>query len=96
MNLLERRRRALGPAYSLFYEEPAHLVRGEGIWLWDASGKRYLDCYNNVASVGHCHPKVVEALYGQAATLNTHTRYLHENVVELSEKLAGHLPGELR
>ena len=95
MNLLQRRQRALGPAYSLFYEEPAHLVRGEGAWLWDAAGKRYLDCYNNVASVGHCHPRVVEALASQAATLNTHTRYLHENVVELSEMLAGHLPGEL-
>jgi 4-aminobutyrate aminotransferase-like enzyme len=95
MNLLERRRKSLGPAYRLFYDEPAHLVRGEGIWLWDASGKRYLDCYNNVASVGHCHPHVVEALCRQAATLNTHTRYLHENVVELSEMLAARLPGEL-
>jgi 4-aminobutyrate aminotransferase-like enzyme len=95
MNLLQRRQRALGPAYHLFYDEPAHLVRGEGIWLWDESGKQYLDCYNNVASVGHCHPHVVDALATQAATLNTHTRYLHESVVELSEMLAGHLPGEL-
>ena len=95
MNLLERRRQALGPAYKLFYDEPAHLVRGEGIWLWDASGKKYLDCYNNVASVGHCHPHVVEALSRQAAILNTHTRYLHENVVELSEMLAARLPGDL-
>ncbi len=95
MNLLQRRQRALGPAYSLFYEEPAHLVRGEGIWLWDATGKQYLDCYNNVASVGHCHPRVVAALSRQASTLNTHTRYLHENVVELSEALTAHLPGEL-
>jgi len=93
--LLERRRRALGPAYSLFYREPVHLVRGEGAWLFDASGRRYLDCYNNVASVGHCHPRVVEALARQAATLNTHTRYLHENVVDYAERLAATLPDPL-
>lgn len=52
-DLLARRLKALGPAYRLFYDEPAHLVPGEGIWLRDASGKQYLDCYNNVASVGH-------------------------------------------
>ena len=77
-DLLSRRRRAMGPAYRLFYSKPVHLVRGEGVWLFDVDGKRYLDCYNNVASVGHCHPHVVKALSEQAATLNTHTRYLHE------------------
>ncbi len=95
MELTERRKRALGPAYELFYETPAHLVRGQGVWLWDADGRKYLDCYNNVASVGHCHPDVVAALAGQAATLNTHTRYLHENVIELSEKIASKMPGDL-
>ena len=95
MELSERRKRALGPAYQLFYDTPAHLVRGDGVWLWDADGRKYLDCYNNVASVGHCHPDVVNALAGQAATLNTHTRYLHENVIELSEKIAGKMPGDL-
>jgi len=95
MNLLERRKKALGPAYHLFYDDPAHIVRGEGIWLWDARGRKYLDCYNNVASVGHCHADVVAALTQQASTLNTHTRYLHENVVELSEAIAAKMPGEL-
>jgi 4-aminobutyrate aminotransferase-like enzyme len=95
MELAERRKRALGPAYQLFYDTPAHLVRGHGIWLWDTDGRKYLDCYNNVASVGHCHPDVVSALAGQAATLNTHTRYLHENVIELSEKIAEKIPGDL-
>jgi 4-aminobutyrate aminotransferase-like enzyme len=95
MDLLERRKRALGPAYRLFYDAPAHIVRGQGVWLWDAQGRKYLDCYNNVASVGHCHADVVAALTRQASTLNTHTRYLHENVVDLSESLAGKLPGEL-
>ncbi len=94
-NLLERRLRALGPAYRLFYDNPVHLVRGEGVFLWDADGRRYIDCYNNVASVGHCHPRVVQALQRQASKLNTHTRYLHENVVEYAERLGARLPGEL-
>jgi len=94
-DLLQRRERALGPAYRLFYDQPVHLVRGEGAWLFDAAGKRYLDCYNNVASVGHCHPHVVGALSRQAATLNTHTRYLHENVIAYAERLSATLPDEL-
>jgi 4-aminobutyrate aminotransferase-like enzyme len=93
--LLERRRRALAPAYELFYEKPAHLVRGEGVWLFDANGRRYLDCYNNVPSVGHCHPRVVEAIATQAGLLNTHTRYLHEKIVELGERLGAKLSGKL-
>ncbi len=92
---MRRRDRALGPAYRLFYDEPVHLVRGEGVWLFDETGRKYLDCYNNVASVGHCHPQVVEALCRQASTLNTHTRYLHENVVEYAERLTRTLPGDL-
>ncbi len=95
MGLIERRNKALGPSYRLFYDDPAHLTRGQGIWLWDVNGRKYLDCYNNVASVGHCHPDVIAALSIQAATLNTHTRYLHENVIELSEKIVSKMPGEL-
>lgn len=95
MDLKKRRARALGPSYQTFYDEPVHLIRGEGVWLYDAAGKKYLDCYNNVASVGHCHSKVVAALADQAATLNTHTRYLHESVVELAEKIGARMPGEL-
>ena len=94
-NLLLRRQKAMGPAYRLFYDEPLHLVRGEGVYLYDADGREYLDCYNNVASVGHCHPRVVEALCQQASTLNTHTRYLHENVIQYAERLGGTLPGDL-
>jgi len=70
-------------------------VRGQGVWLWDADGRKYLDCYNNVASVGHCHATVVAALAKQASLLNTHTRYLHENVVELAEMISAKMPGEL-
>lgn len=93
--LIERRARVLGPAYRLFYEHPLHLVKGEGVWLYDADGKRYLDAYNNVASIGHCHPKVVEALYEQAKVLNTHTRYLHEGILDYAEKLLATFPAEL-
>ena len=91
--LIERRRRAIGPAYRHFYESPLYLVRGEGVWLFDDEGRKYLDCYNNVPSVGHCHPDVVAALTRQASTLNTHTRYLHHNIVEYAEMLAGHVAG---
>ncbi len=86
-SLLERRYRVLGRNSPLFYERPLHLVRGEGVWLWDEAGNRYLDAYNNVPHVGHCHPHVVEAMAKQAATLNTHTRYLHEGVVDYAERL---------
>jgi len=85
--LIARRERLLGHNMSLFYEDPVHLVRGEGVWLWDAGGKKYLDCYNNVPHVGHCHPRVVEAITRQASTLNTHTRYLHEGILDYVERL---------
>ncbi len=86
-DLIDRRRRLLGPNVSTFYEEPVHLVKGEGVWVWDADGRKYLDCYNNVPHVGHCHPRVVEAICRQAGTLNTHTRYLHETILDYVERL---------
>ena len=89
--LLERRARLMGPNIPTFYRTPVHIVRGEGVWLWDADGKRYLDCYNNVAHVGHCHPRVVAAIAAQAAVLNTHTRYLHEGVLDYIERLTATL-----
>ncbi len=95
MALVERRRRLLGPAYRLHYERPLHLVRGEGVWLYDADGNAYLDAYNNVPSVGHCHPRVVDAIARQAATLNTHTRYLHTGVLDLAERLLATMPPAL-
>ena len=62
-------------------------MRGEGVWLWDANGQKYLDCYNNVPHVGHCNARVVEAICRQSGTLNTHTRYLHEGIIEYVDKL---------
>ncbi|MRN79923.1 aminotransferase class III-fold pyridoxal phosphate-dependent enzyme, partial [Brucella sp. 10RB9210] len=85
--LIARRERLLGRNMSLFYQDPVHLVKGEGVWLWDADGRKYLDCYNNVPHVGHCHPRVVEAICRQASTLNTHTRYLHEGILDYVERL---------
>ena len=85
--LVERRARLMGPNIPTFYKTPVHIVRGEGVWLWDATGKRDLDCYNNVPHVGHCHPRVVQAIATQAATLNTHTRYLHDLVLDYIERL---------
>ena len=93
--MIERRSKLLGSAYRLFYEEPVHIVRGEGVWLYDKDGNEYLDMYNNVPHVGHCHPHVVEALCKQIATLNTHTRYLHENVLDYAERLTAKFPGVL-
>jgi 4-aminobutyrate aminotransferase-like enzyme len=85
--LAARRARLMGPNVPTFYERPVHIVRGEGVWLWDDEGRRYLDAYNNVPHVGHCHPRVVEAICRQAATLNTHTRYLHTGVLDYIERL---------
>lgn len=69
-------------------------MRGEGVWLFDAQGKRFLDAYNNVPVVGHCHPRVTKAIAGQAGTLNVHTRYLHENVVRYAERLTASFEGQ--
>ncbi|MDQ3752684.1 MAG: aminotransferase class III-fold pyridoxal phosphate-dependent enzyme [Actinomycetota bacterium] len=91
--LFERRRRVLGPALSpLSYDRPLHLVRGEGCWMFDSSGTRYLDAYNNVPVVGHGHPRVVRAIAEQSRTLNTNTRYLHQSVIELAERIVATMP----
>jgi 4-aminobutyrate aminotransferase-like enzyme len=85
--LIDRRARLMGPNVPTFYRTPVHLVKGEGVWLWDAAGNRYLDCYNNVPHVGHCHPRVVQAICAQVGQLNTHTRYLHDGVLDYIECL---------
>ncbi len=94
-DMMARRARFLGPNVATFYDDPVHLVRGEGVWLWDADGRKYLDCYNNVAHVGHCHPKVVEAITRQAGMLNTHTRYLHDGILDYAERLTGRFGHDL-
>src|SRR4051794_7698097 len=85
--LLARRAATIGTRSPLFYETPLEFVRGTGVWLFEASGRRFLDAYNNVPHVGHCHPRVVEALAAQASELNVHTRYLNERVLQYAEEL---------
>jgi 4-aminobutyrate aminotransferase-like enzyme len=87
--LAARRDRALGAGAPLFYNAPLHIVRGEGVHVFDADGRRYVDMYNNVPCVGHANPDVVEAMARQQATLNVHSRYLHEGIVAFAERLAG-------
>lgn len=94
-SLIERRSNVFGNAVPLFYEKPLHVVRADGVWLYDHEDRRYLDAYNNVPSVGHCHPHVVEAIARQAARLNTHTRYLSEVVYAYAERLLATFPASL-
>ncbi len=94
-SLRRQRRDRLSGNLSLSYEEPLHIVRGYGTFLYDSEGRPYLDMVNNVCHVGHAHPRVVGALSRQAAVLNTNTRYLHRNIVELAERLTSLLPPPL-
>ncbi len=94
--ILERRRRLIGYNLSISYKEPLTIVRGQGQYLFDDDGRRFLDGYNNVPHVGHNHPRVVRAAQQQLAVLNTNTRYLHENLVRYAERLTATLPEPLR
>jgi len=94
-DLVARRAAALGPAYRLFYREPVEFVRGSGAHLFDRDGNDWLDAYNNVPSVGHAHPRVAEAIARQAATLNTHTRYLDEATIVYAEQLIATFRGAI-
>ncbi|MFM8353417.1 MAG: aspartate aminotransferase family protein [Gammaproteobacteria bacterium] len=85
--LQARRARVLGKGMPLFYDQPLHLVRGEGAYLFDPEGRQYVDMYNNVPCVGHANPVVAEAIARQQATLNVHSRYLHEGIIEFAERL---------
>ena len=90
--LLERRQKSLGPSLSLSYDQPLHIVKGQGQYLYDQQGRKFLDCVNNVCHVGHCHPRVVDAAVQQMGVLNTNTRYLHENILQYAERLTETLP----
>ena len=94
-DLLARRRKHLGPSLSISYREPLHIIRGWRQKLYDAGGRAYLDCVNNVAHVGHCHPRVARAAADQMARLNTNTRYLDAHLVEYIERLTAMLPPPL-
>ena len=94
--LLPKRRRFLGGNLSLFYHDPLTLVRGSMQYMYDSTGRQYLDAFNNVPHVGHCHPDVVRAGQEQMALLNTNTRYLHETAILYAEQLGALLPGNLK
>merc|ERR1712168_419974 len=90
------RKKHIGPSCKLFFkQDPLKIVRGEGVYLYDENGEAYLDCINNVAHVGHCHPRVVQAGQQQMAVLNTNSRFLHDNLVLYAERLCSTLPGNL-
>ena len=89
------RRKRAGASLSLGYREPIKMVRGWQQYLYDDTGRKYLDAYNNVPQVGHCHPRVVAAAHQQMAVLNTNTRYLQDQFNRYAERLASTLPEPL-
>ncbi len=93
---LSRRRELLGKNLSISYQRPLKIVRGWMQYLYDDTGRAFLDVYNNVPLVGHSHPRVVRAAQEQTALLNTNTRYLHDNVNRYAERLTRLLPDPLR
>jgi 4-aminobutyrate aminotransferase-like enzyme len=95
-NLMERRARVLGPIYKQFYQAPFFPVKGEGVWVIDDQGKRYLDAYNNVPHVGHCHPEVADAVAKQVHIFNSNTRYPSELIVEYAERIVATMPEPLK
>jgi 4-aminobutyrate aminotransferase-like enzyme/Ser/Thr protein kinase RdoA (MazF antagonist) len=90
--LMGRRRRLLGSHAELSYGNPLHLVRGEGVWVFDADGRRFLDVYNNVPHVGHANPVVVNAIAIQLSRIASNTRYLDERILDYAERLTATLP----
>ena len=86
--VLERRQQLLGAA-TLFYEDPIEIVRGDGVLLYDQTGREYIDMYNNVPCVGHANPVVAEAMKKQMSTINVHSRYLHQGILDYAERLLG-------
>ncbi|MFA5906337.1 MAG: aminotransferase class III-fold pyridoxal phosphate-dependent enzyme, partial [Desulfobacula sp.] len=93
--LLKKRRKMVAPSILPSYEKPLKFLYGKGQYLFDYNGRPFLDLYNNVCHVGHCHPKVVEAGQKQMARLNTNTRYLYDGLTEYAERLCNTLPKEL-
>ncbi|UNB53024.1 aminotransferase class III-fold pyridoxal phosphate-dependent enzyme [Mycolicibacterium sp. YH-1] len=92
---IQRRQRLLGPGYQLFYTDPVDIARGSGVHLYDSDGHEYLDAYNNVASIGHCHPAVADAVAAQLRVVNTNTRYLQDQILDYSEDLLSTFPADL-
>jgi 4-aminobutyrate aminotransferase-like enzyme/Ser/Thr protein kinase RdoA (MazF antagonist) len=94
-DMMARRKKVMGARPYVFYDPPLHLVRGDGVWLFDAEGRRYMDLYNNVPIVGHCNPRVADAIAAQTRILNTNTRYLGTQLLDYAERLGALTGGEL-
>ncbi|XP_037539804.1 ethanolamine-phosphate phospho-lyase [Nematolebias whitei] len=93
---IDLRKKHIGPSCKIFFShDPIKIVRAKGQYMYDEQGQRYLDCINNVAHVGHCHPDVVKAGARQMEVLNTNTRFLHDNLVLFAQKLQATLPDKL-
>ncbi len=93
---MSERRARIGRNLSISYQAPLKIVRGWMQYLYDETGRAYLDVYNNVPLVGHSHPRVVKAVQAQMALLNTNTRYLHDNLTHYAERLTALMPEPLR
>jgi 4-aminobutyrate aminotransferase-like enzyme/Ser/Thr protein kinase RdoA (MazF antagonist) len=93
--LVRERARVMAPCLSISYETPLKIIRGQGQYLYDYNGRPFLDFYNNVCHVGHCHPKVVEAGQRQMGILNTNTRYLYDGLTAYAQRLCETLPAPL-
>ena len=93
--IINKREKYIAPSFSLAYDNPIHIVKGKGQYLYDYKGNKYLDVVNNISHVGHCHPKVVEAAYKQNKILNTNTRYLHESIINYAQNICATLPDDL-
>ena len=87
---LQKRKTLIGWNLSIAYNDPVKVVRGWKQYLFDEMGNKYIDSYNNVAHVGHCHPAVVKAVQEQVSVLNTNTRYLHDNIIKYAQKLTSY------
>ncbi len=94
-DILQSRKNHLGKSLSISYQKPLHIVRAFQQYLYDQTGRRFLDTANNVPHVGHQHPRVVQAAQQQIGLLNTNTRYLHENIIQFAESLVATFPPEL-
>ena len=93
--LIENRKNHISPNLSLLYDEPLHLVKSKGLYLYDINGNKYLDGIGNINIVGHCNEHVIKAVHSQLSLLNTNTRYLYDIMEKYSKKLLSYFPKEL-
>ena len=95
MKIKNFRKKVLAPSLSLSYDNPLHLIRGKGQFLYDINGEKYLDAVNNIQHVGHSHPRIAKIAYEQFKKLNTNTRYLDKNVLDYAQSIIDSLPKKL-